>query len=597
MLKRFLFSFLGSMIAIWVSALVAVLGLIGFIASAIASSADKSASPVSSRSILHIDLSGPITERNTVPQLRDVLTGNDEISTGLDEINAAILAAASDSNIDGIYITADGSSAGIATRYSILNTLRRFKTIAPEKWIYAYSDSYSQGDYLIASAADSIFLNPIGQVDFHGLAATGMYFRQLLANLGIQIQVVKVGTYKSAVEPFLLDSISAPAREQQMLYLSNMWNHLKDAIAEVRGVDAQQVNDWASSFIFAESPSYYIEHKIADRLVYEHEMTDILASATDASKPDLVSVADYVKAPNVNGLDKVYSINPDSKTRAKIAILYAEGDITVDGKDGIASSRIVPEIEDLIDNSDIDGLILRVNSGGGSAFASEQIWEALERFKEKTEKPYYVSMGDYAASGGYYISCGADKIYAEPVTLTGSIGIFGILPNASKLLNDKIGVHTSTVSTNPGSDMLVPYKPLTPAQYGAMQRYVDRGYELFVSRCAAGRHTTADSIKAIAEGRVWDGAEALRIGLVDELGGLDKAVADMARKLDAEAVTIESYPALESDVWTMILNASSDLNSQVMSEQLGFFYPHFRAFTDAVNTDPLQCRMQAFEIK
>ncbi|MDE6483859.1 MAG: signal peptide peptidase SppA [Duncaniella sp.] len=597
MLKRFLFSFLGSMIAIWVSIIIAVLGLVGFIGSAIAASSEKSSSAVSSRSILHIDLSGPITERNSMPELREVLTGNDQSSTGLDDINAAILAAASDVNIDGIYITAPGASAGIATRYSILKTLHRFKEIAPEKWIYAYSDSYSQGDYLIASAADSIFLNPIGQIDFHGLSATGLYFRQLLANLGIQIQVVKVGTYKSAVEPFLLDSISAPAREQQMLYLSNIWDQLKDAIAEGRGVEAETVNSWASSFIFAEDPQYYVNHKIADRLVYEHEMMDILADATDAKKPELVGVTDYIKAPNVKGLDKVYSINPGSKSRATIAILYAEGDITVDGKGGIASSRLVPEIEKLTESDDFDGLILRVNSGGGSAFASEQIWEALERFKEKTDKPFYVSMGDVAASGGYYISCGADKIYAQPVTLTGSIGIFGILPNASKLLNDKIGVHTSTVSTNPASDMLVPYKPLTKPQYDAMQRYVDRGYELFVSRCAAGRHTTTDSIKAIAEGRVWDGVEAHRINLVDELGGLDMAIADMARQLDAEAITIESYPKLEPDVWAMILSASSDLSNSVMREQLGFFYPHFRAFTDAIDTDPLQCRMQAFEIK
>ncbi|MDE5785099.1 MAG: signal peptide peptidase SppA, partial [Duncaniella sp.] len=459
------------------------------------------------------------------------------------------------------------------------------------------SDSYSQGDYLIASVADSIFLNPIGQIDMHGLSATGLYFRQLLANLGIQIQVVKVGTYKSAVEPFLLDSISAPAREQQQLYLNNIWSQLTDAIATGRGVEPQEVNAWASSFIFAEDPAYYVEHKIVDRLVYEHEMNDILAESTGADKPKLVSISDYIKAPNVKGLDKVYSINPESKSRATIGILYAEGDITVDGKGGIASARIVPEIEDLIDNDDIDGLILRVNSGGGSAFASEQIWEALERFKAETGKPFYVSMGDVAASGGYYISCGADKIYAEPVTLTGSIGIFGILPNASKLLNDKIGVHTSTVSTNPASDMLVPYKPLTKVQYDAMQRYVDRGYELFVSRCAAGRHTTPDSIKAIAEGRVWDGTEAHRINLVDVLGGLETAIADMARQLDAEAVTIESYPKLEPDIWAMIINASGDLSNSMMREQLGFFYPHFRAFTQAIDTDPLQCRMQPFEIK
>lgn len=597
MLKRFLFSFLGSMTAIWVSLIVLVVGFIGFMASAVASSS-KQGKPVASRSVLHLDLSGEITERAAMPDIQSIIAGNDRTSTGLDDIVAAIVAAASDSNIDGIYITSAGSSAGIATRYSIIEALRRFKETAPEKWIYAYADSYTQGDYIIAAAADSLYLNPIGMIDIHGLSATGLYFRQLLNNLGIEMQVVKVGTYKSAVEPFLLDSISAPAREQQQLYLSNIWSTLRESVAQGRSVESSTVNDWASAFTFARPQEYYIGERIVDRLVYEHEMKKILAEATDKSKATLVSIADYIKAPNVKGLDKIYSVNPDSKARATIAVLYAEGDITVDGKDGIASERLVPEIEKLIDNSDdFDGLVLRVNSGGGSAFASEQIWEALERFKAETEKPFYVSMGDVAASGGYYISCGADKIYAQPVTLTGSIGIFGLLPNASKLLNNKIGIHTSTVATNPGSDMLVPYKPLTKNQYDAMQLYVDRGYELFVSRCAAGRHCEVADIKAIAEGRVWDGQEALRINLVDKLGGLDAAIADMARQLNAESVTIKSYPVIEPDVWSMILSASGDLSGNAMREQLGFFYPHFQALRQALDTDPLQCRMQAFEIK
>lgn len=593
-MKKFLTSFLGTMAGIWLSLFILVFG---FCIVLIMASAKGASGKIGRHSVLHIDLSGMITDRPDVPSLREFISGDNEVSMGLNDMVAAIAIAAEDVNIDGIYIECNGSQAGVAQRMAIVTALNKFRSVAPEKWIYAYSDMYEQGDYYIASVADSVFLNPVGQVDIHGLSAAELYFKELLQKIGVEAQVVKVGTYKSAVEPFLLDSISRPAREQKELYLSNMWEHIAGSIAAARGVTVDDVNAWADSFVFADEAEEYVEKHIVDRLVYDHEMTGILKGLTGTKSVNLVSVTDYVKSQPVEKIASVYSGNPSSKHNVKIAVLYATGDITVSDKDGIASDRLVPEIMGLIDKKDIDGLVMRVNSGGGSAFASEQIWEALEQFKAVTGKPFYVSMGDYAASGGYYISCGADKIYAEPVTLTGSIGIFGIIPNVEKLLNDKLGIHVSTVSTNPRGEAPVLFKKMTPRQAAAMQLYVDHGYELFTRRCAEGRGMSQDSIKLIAEGRVWDGDEALKIGLVDELGGLDLAVADMAGSLGSENATIVEYPNQEPNIWSVFLSAGSDMEASALREELGPLYQSFKALKTALEQDALQCRMEMIMIQ
>lgn len=595
-MKKFLITFLATMAAIWLSLMIAFFGFFIVVTMAVASSSNGEGAAVGKKSILHLDLSGEITDRPAIPTFQDVISGNDTESTGLNDVTGSIILAAKDDNIEGIFIECNGSSAGVAQRQAIVKALKKFKDVAPEKWIYAYSDMYTQGDYLIASAADSVFLNPIGQIDIHGLSSTGLYFKDLLQKIGVEAQVVKVGTYKSAVEPYLLDSISKPAREQQELYLKNIWGDLAATIAEARGVTVEDVNNWANGFTFAYETEQYVKDHIVDRLVYRHEMDDILAKLTDKKSPKLVSVKDYRNASGADDFAAVYATNPKGKNKVNIAVLYATGDITVDGKEGIASDRLVPQIMDLIKEKDIDGLILRVNSGGGSAFASEQIWEALGQFKKVTGKPFYVSMGDVAASGGYYISCGADRIYAEPVTLTGSIGIFGIIPNAQKLLNDKLGINTSTVSTNPLGESPTLFKRMTPRQASAMQLYVDRGYELFTRRCAEGRGVPVDSIKKIAEGRVWDGLEAKRIGLVDELGGLDRAIADMGMELQSENVKVKEYPVLEPDVWSMIFEAGADMKARAVKEELGVFYPWYKAVNTALEQDPLQCRMEFIEL-
>ncbi len=575
-------SFLGTVAGIFVSGFLISIGLFILTVLAIVSSATHSEYSVKDKSILYLDLSREIVEQPASLDIMAKLTKDGPSADVLYNIIDAIDAAADDDRIKGIFIDANGSSAGTAQRKAIIDALRRFKKSG--KWIYSYGDYYSQGDYYIAaSTSDSLYINPLASVDIHGLGGRMMFFKNLLDKIGVEMQVVKVGTYKSAVEPFILTEPSAASIEQQQLYLGNLWKDIRASIAKGRKVSADSVNAWANSFSFTFDATQIIRKRIADASAYRHEFIDKLKELTDIDKDDdlrLVTPAQYITS------------KPHKSHKTTIAVLYASGDITESGKDGIASDRLVPEILELAENDDIDGLILRVNSGGGSAFASEQIWEALGEFKEMTGKPFYVSMSDYAASGGYYISCGADKIYAEPVTITGSIGIFGLIPNIRGLVTDKLGVTTYPISTNPAGAQPDIFAPMTESQRAGMQSYVDRGYELFVKRVASGRKKTVEQIKAIAEGRVWDGREALRIGLVDKLGGLDTALADMARELGVESWSVERYPKTEDDVLTALLMMSDRMEQSALERKLGDVAEIYRTIESIRQYQGVQARMQ-----
>lgn len=586
-MKQFFMSFLGTVAGIFVSGFLISIGLFILTVMAIVSSATHSEYSVKDKSILYLDLSREIVEQPASLDIMAKLTKDGPSADVLYDIIDAIDAAADDDRIKGIFIDANGSSAGTAQRKAIIDALRRFKKSG--KWIYSYGDYYSQGDYYIAaSASDSLYINPLASVDIHGLGGRMMFFKNLLDKIGVEMQVVKVGTYKSAVEPFILTEPSAASIEQQQLYLGNLWKDIRASIAKGRKVSADSVNAWANSFSFTFDATQIIRKRIADASAYRHEFIDKLKEMTDIDKDDdlrLVTPAQYITS------------KPHKSHKTTIAVLYASGDITESGKDGIASDRLVPEILELAENDDIDGLILRVNSGGGSAFASEQIWEALGEFKEMTGKPFYVSMSDYAASGGYYISCGADKIYAEPVTITGSIGIFGLIPNIRGLVTDKLGVTTYPISTNPAGAQPDIFAPMTESQRAGMQSYVDRGYELFVKRVASGRKKTVDQIKAIAEGRVWDGREALRIGLVDKLGGLDTALADMARELGVESWSVERYPKTEDDVLTALLMMSDRMEQSALERKLGDVADIYRTIESIRQYQGVQARMQPVVIE
>lgn len=555
-MKRFLYSFLGTMAGIWLSVLIGgALILITIVA--LIASADKV--EVKNNSILYIPLSGTVVDRATAPGLMDVVNQDLESQLSLDDIIFAIRNAKDDPRIDAIYLDCGDLSIGMAQCEEIMEALKYFRTSG--KKVYSYSDNYSQANYYIASAADRMALNPIGMVDVHGLSASTMFFKNLLDKIGVDVQVVKVGTYKSAVEPFLLNDMSEANREQVAYFLGNMWEYMADEIADNRQTEADSVNVWANSFAFTQPAQYYLDHSMVDELLYRQAFEASIGlgnSDPEKNEKNLISLKDYV--------NNCRATASDTKGDKKIAVLYAIGDITESDDEGIASDRLVPVINEIIDKNEIDGLILRVNSGGGSAFASEQIWEALNRFKKVTGKPFYVSMGDVAASGGYYISCGADKIFASELTLTGSIGIFGMIPNIQPLMRDHLGVNMVTVNTNQG-DAPTLFQPMSDEQRNAMQAYVDRGYELFVSRCAEGRGMTVDQIKAIAEGRVWDGQSAMLKGLVDQMGGLQDAIAAMAKQLgvDTDKLQIIQLPEISQQWWQALLELDSQVKAAAMS--------------------------------
>ncbi len=578
MMKRFVAAMLGSLAGIWISMVLMGIMFFVFIGVIVANSEDTTL--VKEKSVLHIKLKSEIVERKQTNQFAEELLGEENSKLALNNIIEAIEKAATDNNINGIYIDCNVSTAGSATYEAIFNALMEFKKSG--KWIVSYSDYYAQGDYYVASAADSMYLNPVGFVDVHGTEATTIFYKGLLDKLGVEMQIIKVGTYKSAVEPFILTEMSEASAEQQRHYVNSIWNSICNDISIARGVSVDDINNWANNMISTVAPEYYLENKVVDALAYRHEVESKIKALLDIDEDDdinLVTPAQYCKA----------EISLESN-KPEIAVLYAVGEIVDNGDQGIVGNKMAPEILKLADDDDVKALVLRVNSGGGSAFASEQIWEALEVFKSKGKK-FYVSMGDFAASGGYYISCGADKIFAESTTLTGSIGIFGMIPCAKKLMNDKLGITTSTVSSNLESLSFI--NPMTQFQRNQMQAMINRGYENFVSRCAAGRNVSVDDIKKIAEGRVWEGTTALEIGLVDELGGLNDAIAQIVSELNLEKYKIEEYPKASDDVWEQLMSMSAmSVKKSVIENELEDAAVYYNAIKKIQNMAPIQCRME-----
>ena len=471
----------------------------------------------------------------------------------LSDILSSIKEAANDDRIEGVYLYCGGASMGIASRQELIGAIEGFRKSG--KWVLAYGDYYSQGDYYVACSADEIYLNPVGAVDVRGLASVTPFFKGLMDKMGIQMQIIKVGQYKSAVEPFILTEASEPSKQQTRRYVDGIWDVMVGYIAERRGVDPDSVQMWADDMAMTFSAETCVDKNIAGRLAYSREVEDILKNRCGLDKKDKLRVVTPEEYVMINGAGF------ESQSKQHIAVLYALGDIVDSGKGGIVSEDMVPEILRLSKDDNVSGMVLRVNSGGGSAFASEQIWDALEQFKAEG-KPVYVSMGDVAASGGYYISCGADKIYADQTTLTGSIGIFGMIPCLKGLVTDKLGVAFSTVSTNPNASAPSLYEPMTPLQHKRMQDMVEHGYETFVGRVAQGRGMSVDSVKVIAEGRVWYGEDALSIGLVDELGGLDAAIRAMAERVGLDESDYVEYPAIHFPLLLMMLR-QADVNAAI----------------------------------
>lgn len=544
MLKRFFLNTLSSFIGAWIALIIFVIfGIIAIIGITAKIGLSENRKQVSKQSVLVINLSGEIEENEKATDIDyiELIQGNVAKKQTLASLSAAIKAAAENKNIEAIYLKCGVASAAPATYDALRTSLLEFKKSG--KKIIAYGDLYSNGTYYVATVADELCLNPAGHIALTGMGGTTLFYKDLFDKIGIEFQVVKVGTYKSAVEPYILPSMSEPARAQLDTLYTNIWQYICEGITEERPVLTESAIDSLinKEFIFLKEGPISLKDHLADNLYYERSVDSLVAATIKVDKEKL----NYVD-PSMLVSQEDFAMGYTAKNQ--IAVLYASGEIMDGGNNStINYERFVPIITSLAENDKVKGMVLRVNSPGGSAFGSEQIGEALDYFQSKG-KPLAVSMGDYAASGGYWISCGADKIFANPLTITGSIGIFGLIPNASKLLK-KIGLNAELVSTNPQADFPTLMFPLNPSQLDAMQQMVETGYDKFVGRVAKGRHLPESEVRRIGEGRVWDAQKALQIGLVDSLGNLQDAIDWVAGKLDLKDYGVGYYPKFENSIW------------------------------------------------
>ncbi len=507
--------------------LVAIFAIIG-----IASSGSGEEVKIKDNTVLVLDLNGTISERTDDNPLESILSGG-KTSIGLNDIKTAIKKAGKDDRIKGIYIETSGFAAGFATVEEIRNDLLKFKETG--KFIYSFSPVYTFKSYYLASVADKIFLNPAGALDFQGLSSTHIFFKNLLEKVGVEMQIFKYGEFKSAVEPYILDKMSEPARLQTEVYLNSIWENTLNNISKSRNISIQELKNIAEKVPVFMNDADILATGLIDSLIYKDQMIDILKTETNTeSKKD-------VNAVSVNKYHKVYI--PGAKKgleKNKIAVIYAEGaidDATSSG--GIDSEELSRTIRQARRDSSIKAVVLRVNSPGGSGLGSEIIWR--EVVETKSVKPIIVSMGDLAASGGYYIAAGADSIVAQPNTLTGSIGVFGMIPNIDKAKR-KIGINTDIVKTNTFADIPNINRAFTKDEKVLMQNYINNFYEFFLKRCADGRNRTTEEINKIAEGRVWTGENALKINLVDKLGGIDDAIEIAKNMAGVETFRIVELP-------------------------------------------------------
>ena len=450
-------------------------------------------------------------------------------NVGLDQILSNIRLAKNNDKILGIWLDGGQLSMAPASAKAIRDALIDFKTSG--KWVIASAKNYGQTNYYLVSVADRICLDPTGEVNWNGLTAQKMYFTRLMEKIGVEMQIVKVGTFKSAVEPYFRTSMSDADRLQTMQYVNGIWDEYKAAVAASRHLTETQLNALADRYMGLQSAEENRKAGLVDTIVYCQDMDSLLRVYTGTKDYHMLTT------------DKLAQVKrPDSKAKDKVAVLYLAGEITDEEGDGIVGKEVVKTLKKIAKDDDVKALVLRVNSPGGSADASEQIWHAIQKIKADSI-PVVVSMGDYAASGGYYISCGADYIYAEPTTLTGSIGIFGTIPNAAKL-RDKVGLDIDGIKTNKHADLEANmiYKGMNAEEFALMQTMVERGYDLFTGRCAEGRHVSQDYIKSIGEGRVWLGVRGKEIGIVDEIGNINDAIAKAVDLAGLECYQLAYYP-------------------------------------------------------
>lgn len=565
---NFIKTFLASLLAFFVANFVWFFLLIMFFVGAAALS-QSSTVAVSPKSVLHIDLAESIVDAPVDDPFSEFDPMSMDMQKSLSNMDVmhAIGAAATDPNIEGIYINLTGAgTVSAAMLEEVRGYLNSFKE--SNKFIIAYGETYSQGGYYLASVADSIYLNPAGQMDWRGLAMQVVFYKGLLDKLGVEPQVFRHGTFKSAVEPYILNRMSPANRTQMETIANSIWGSLVNDIAESRNLSIDSLNMYATE-LSAMMPAEVVEKRLIDGLKYEDEIQDILREKLELDADEdvnFVTLGEYVAS---NPYTETYSDN-------KIEVIYAEGQIVQgrSAKGSLGSTTLAEQLAEARMDEDVKAVVLRVNSPGGSALASEVMWREMELLRQ--QKPVIVSMGDYAASGGYYISAPADVIIADANTLTGSIGVFGLMFNAEKTLQNKLGVSIDVAKTNPSADMGSFHRGVTASEREFMMKGIEEVYSTFVNHVADGRNMTFDSVDAIGQGRVWTGNDGKRIGLVDEIGGLQYAIAVAA----AKAECIDDYMVREAigeptGFMAIMDKFSAHISDRKMRKEMGIFYDDY----------------------
>src|SRR6056297_139797 len=538
---------------------------------------------IDEHTILHIELNNPIADRSNKNPMENFDFGSLKPinQLGLNNILDNINKAKEDPNIDGIYLDFTMIPAGTATVEEIRNALIDFK--ASGKFLLSYADTYTQSTYYLASGADKVYLNPEGLISWTGLRSEIMFFKEALEKIGIEAQIIRHGKFKSAVEPFMYTQMSDENREQVMTYMGSIWNHMLTRISESRNISIEQLNELADNLTLNNADAA-LEHGFVDGLKYKDEILAELKELTkkkESEKIKNVTLAKYTKVPK-----KLKSLEKD-----KISVVYASGSVIMgEGAEvTIGSDRISKAIREARKDSTIKAIVFRVNSGGGSALASEVIWREVKLAQQV--KPVIASLGDVAASGGYYIVAPAEKIVANPNTITGSIGVFGMIPNGKKLLNDKLGIHVDVVKTNKHADIYSFSRPLSAKEKETIQLNIEGVYETFITHVAEGRGMTKEEIDELGQGRVWSGANAIEIGLIDEFGGLEKAIEIAAQTANLEKYRVIDYPKLKDTFQKLLEDLQGNVKASILKKELGNEYRYYEKIQTIKNLKGIQARI------
>jgi protease-4 len=541
---------------------------------------------VQDNSMLVLDLARQVVDRAPNDPFEDLdIPGFNQIKTiGLDDIKTSLENAVYDDRIKGVYLKLSTVGGGMASVEEIRNMLVAFKDSC-DKPVYAYGDFYDQKAYYLATVADKIVVHPMGTIDFRGLGGEMMFFKNALEKIGVEAQIVRHGKFKAAVEPFMLDKMSDENREQTMVYMNSLWNHILEGISKARNISVEDLNTMADEVQTFKKGDEMVEAGLVDVAKYKDEVLDDLREITGIKAKKgipIISVSDYAEAPS-KGKEQKFSKN-------KIAVIYAAGDIGMSmGGEAIIGDDLGREIRKVRQDSTYKAIVLRVNSPGGSVFDSEVIWREVKLAAE--EKTIVVSFGDVAASGGYYIACAADQIVAQPNTITGSIGIFGVIPNVGELMKDKLGITTDVVKTNKNSDLLTMTRPMTEYEQQLLQANIEEGYDIFISHVAEGRNMAKEQVDSIGQGRVWTGENAKEIGLVDQFGGLDFAIQQAAEIAGIEDYRTVSLPALPDPFQELFKTGTDNVRVWFLKNELGEKFRFYEYFKKASQMNGVYARM------